>query len=130
MPLETLQIREEPVPLAVVMVRQGATTLTDQRLTKSCEVTRARWGIFGFSVHELPPGGFEELARRSPILRERRRVLVADAADLLRDGFPLLPTGTFPHWTVVLSEPSQEQFSRVRGHFAEQANPSYERSGR
>jgi hypothetical protein len=33
-------------------------------------------------------------------------VLVAGGADLLAAGFPLLPTGDHPHWTVVLSEPT------------------------
>lgn len=130
MPFETMQLRDDAVPVSVVMVRQGSTTLDDRKLTMSCEVTRRRWGIFGFSVHELPHGDFEELARLAPILRERSRVLVASATDLLGDGFPLLPTGTYPHWTVVFSEPTGEQFSRVRVHFTAQTNPSYQPSRR
>lgn len=130
MTLESLQLRDEDLPASVVMVRQGSTTLSDEKLSKACEVTRSRWGIFGFSVHELPQGGFEELARLSPILRNRPRVLVASSAGLLGDGFPLFPSGTYPHWTIVLSESSRRQFSRVRSHFNEQANPSFDPRGR
>lgn len=130
MPIELLQLREVPLPRSVVMVRLGSTTLDDERMAESCEDTLEKWGFFGFSVLELPPGGFDELARLSPILRGRRRVLIADSAKLLRDRFPLFPTGPYPHWTVVLSDSTQEQFSRVRSHFSEQDNPSYERRER
>jgi len=127
MALEPLQLREETLPSSVVLVRQGAITLNDDKLARSCESTQARWGISGFSVQELPAGGFDELVRLAPILRKRSRVLVAESARLLADGFPLFPTGTYPHWTVVLSEPTQAQFSRARAHFTEQANPSFDR---
>jgi hypothetical protein len=127
--LEPLQLREETLPVSVVLVRQGAITLNDDKLARSCESTQAKWGIAGFSVQELPVGGFDELARLAPILRKRSRVLVAESAGLLADGFPLFPTGTHPRWTVVLSEATPPQFSRVRAHFTEQANPSYDRRG-
>jgi hypothetical protein len=46
-------------------------------------------------------------------------VLEAPGSDLLADGFPLLATRDFPHWTVVLSEPTPTQFARVRRHFSD-----------
>ncbi len=125
MDLEPLQLRAEPLPGAVVMVRQGSVTLNDDKLARSCDKSYARWGVFGFSVHELPSGGFEELARLFPMLQRRPRLLVAGSAALLADGFPLFPTGAYPHWTVVLSEPSPTQFGRVRARFTERANPSF-----
>ena len=129
MPLEPLQLRDVDPPRSVVLVRQGARTLNDERLAQSCEMTRARWGIFGFSVHELPAGGYEELARLAPILRRRPRVLEANATELVGNGFPLLPSGIFPHWTVVLAEPTAEQFRRVRSCFRERANPIFDSGG-
>lgn len=57
-------------------------------------------------------------ARPAPANRYRRRyVLTVEAAARLQAGFPLLPTEDHPHWTVVLSEPTREQFARVRPLF-------------
>ena len=127
MPREVIQLRDDRTPDAVVMVRLGSTTLDDQRLAESCEVAWDRWGLYGFSVFELPPGGYDELCELQPMVRSRRRVLVANASDLLANGFPLLATGSFPHWTVVLSQPTDAQFNRVRALFVERANPGFER---
>jgi hypothetical protein len=56
----------------------------------------------------------------------RRLLFVANGRDLVADGFPLLPTLSYPHWSVVLSEPSSEQFSRVRAAFrGPEENPAW-----
>ncbi|HXW80057.1 MAG TPA: hypothetical protein VEJ84_11200 [Acidimicrobiales bacterium] len=65
------------------------------------------------------PGGYDELARFVPLLVVRQWVLEAPAAPVLADGFPLLPTGDHPHWTVLVSAPEAAQFLRVRRHFSE-----------
>ena len=79
--------------------------------------SRARWGIWGFSVLEVPDGDYQLLARLRPIVATRRLLLLAHGADLVAAGFPLLPTLDHPHWTVVLSEPSGKQFENVRRVF-------------
>jgi hypothetical protein len=101
------------------MVRFGRTTLADDKLRQNCEVTFARWGLHGFSVFELPGGDYERLARLIPLLLDRQWLLEAPGANLVADGFPLLPTREHPHWTVVLAEPTPTQFARVRRHFSE-----------
>lgn len=100
--------------------------MEDDLLLRSVEQCHDRWGIWGLSVFEVPDGDYEQLARLRPIVAERRQLLVADAAALVDDGFPLLPTLDSPHWTVVLAAATAAQFGRVRGHFEGPiANPSY-----
>ncbi len=116
---EPLQLREAATPTTLVMVRFGRTTLADDKLRQNCEVTFARWGLHGFSVFELPGDDYDRLARLIPLLLDRQWLLEASGADLVADGFPLLPTREHPHWTVVLAEPTPTQFERVRRHFSE-----------
>ncbi len=79
---------------------------------------------------EVPDGDFEKLARIRPIVADRRQFLVADAGELIDDGFPLLPTLDSPHWTVLLAAANPVQFERVRAHFRGPLdNPTY-RPGR
>lgn len=123
---ESLSLRDETTPSGLVVVRLGARTMEDDLLLRSVEQCHDRWGIWGFSVFEVPNGDYEQLARLRPIVAERRQLLVADAAGLVDDGFPLLPTLDSPHWTVVLATATVAQFGRVRGHFEGPiANPSY-----
>lgn len=123
---EPLVLRDELTPPGLVVVRLGAVTLGDQHLTRSVEECHARWGIWGFSVLEVPGGDYERLARLRPIVAERRQLLVAQGAELIEDGFPLLPTMDSPHWTVVLAAPAAELLARVRAHFAGPIpNPAY-----
>ena len=98
---EPLQLREAATPTTLVMVRFGRTTLADDKLRQNCEVTFARWGLHGFSVFELPGDDYDRLARLIPLLLDRQWLLEAPGADLVADGFPLLPTREHPHWTVV-----------------------------
>jgi hypothetical protein len=44
-------------------VRLGSTTLSDGNLQRSCEETHGRWGLWGFSVLEVPNGDYEMLVR-------------------------------------------------------------------
>jgi hypothetical protein len=110
-------LRDQPMPELLVVVRLGAVTLSDTRLADACARTHAKWGIWGFSVLEVPDGDYQRLARLRPIVAERRMLLVAYGHELTSDGFELLPTLAFPHWTVVLPEPTPAQFERVRAHF-------------
>ena len=88
--------REAPKPATLVLVRFGRTTLADEKLRQSCEVSFARWGLHGFSVFELLGGDYRRLARLVPLLVDRRWVLEAAGSDLLGDGFPLCPPGSNP----------------------------------
>lgn len=115
---EPLQLREAATPTTLVMVRFGRTTLADDKLRQNCEVTFARWGLHGFSVFELRGDDYDRLARLIPLLLDRQWLLEASGADLVADGFPLLPTREHPR-TVVLAEPTPTQFERVRRHFSE-----------
>lgn len=105
------------MPDVLVVVRLGSTTLTDPILGRSVAESHDRWGIWGFSVLEVPDGDYQLLARLRPIVATRRRLLVADGPELVASGLPLLPTLDHPHWTVVVSEPSIAQFARVREVF-------------
>lgn len=115
---EPLVLRDADVAGLVVVVRLGEQTLHDGHLTRAVEECHGRWGIWGFSVLELPDGDYGELVRLRPFVATRRRLFVARSGDLLADGFPLLPTLDHPHWTVQLAEPTVEHFARVRRHFA------------
>ena len=74
-------------------------------------------GHLGVLVLEVPDGDYQLLARLRPIVASRRFLLEADGRELVGAGFPLLPTLDRPHWTVVLSEATSEQFSCVRPLF-------------
>lgn len=113
---EPLPLRDEPVP-AVLVVRLGARTLDDDHLARATAEAHERWGLWGFSVLEVPAGDFGQLVRLRPIVATRRRLFLADGPAIVEAGFPLLPTLDRPHWTVVLSEPTPAQFERVRSLF-------------
>jgi len=72
----------------------------------------ARFGKAGEYYHAAARG-----EDHRPVVAERRLVLEADGPELLADGFPVLPTLDRPHWTVVVSTPTEAQFERVRKHF-------------
>ena len=114
---ESISLRDESVPDLLVVVRLGSNTLLDEHLARSTAECHARWGIWGFSVLEVPGGDDGALARLRPIVTTRRRLLVAHGAELIAAGFPLLPTLDAPHWTVTLASPTSESFAAVRSHF-------------
>ena len=114
---ESINLRDESVPDLLVVVRLGSNTLLDEHLVRSTAECHARWGIWGFSVLEVPGGDYDELARLRPIVTTRRRLLVAHGVELIAAGFPLLPTLDAPHWTVTLVLPTSESFAAVRSHF-------------
>ena len=114
---EQITLRDEAAPPGLVVVRLGARTMDNDLLKRSVDECHDRWGIWGFSVLEVPNGDYERLARIRPIVADRRQFLIADAAELIEDGFPLLPTLDTPHWTVLLAEANAAQFERVRAHF-------------
>ena len=115
---EPLRLRVDRVPDRLVVVRVGAVTLDDERLAHACERCYDRWGIWGFSVLEVPGrDDYGLLVRLRPEVGQRRQLFTAEGHDLTSNGFPLLPTMDHPHWTVVLAEPTVEQFARVRRHF-------------
>lgn len=105
-------VRDEAVPETVVVLRMGTTSLSDNALVQACERAYAAMGLHAFSVFEIPDHDYSELARLEPILITRPKVLEASGPELVAAGFALLPTGRFPHWSVVLSEPTAEQFAR------------------
>lgn len=115
--MEPLTLWDETVPDLLAVVRLGSITLADDALHKSASECHARWGIWGFSVLEVPGGDYELLARLRPIVATRRLLLVAEGREPVEAGFPLLPTLDHPHWTVVLATPSSEHFAAVRRVF-------------
>lgn len=126
---EPIPLRNETVPPGLVVVRLGARTLDDVLLERSVTECHDRWGIWGFSVLEVPDGDYELLARLRPVVAQRRQVLIAIGIDLINDGFPLLPTLDSPHWTVTLAAPTSAQYERVRAHFhGPFQNPAYRTS--
>jgi hypothetical protein len=117
-PAEPLVLRDATPPALIVVVRLGSGTLFDVELGRRCQATFWRWGIHGFSVLEVPARtDWELLARLRPEVTTRRLLFIADGSDLVSQGFPLLPTLSYPHWSVVLSEPSSDQFTRIRALF-------------
>jgi hypothetical protein len=114
---EPLSLRHQGPATTLVLIRLGARTLDDDRLADQCERTRGRWGFDGFSVFEVPAGDYALLARLVPIVALRPKLYRAEGAALLDAGFPLFPTGDFPHWTVVLSRAARAQFTKVRAQF-------------
>ncbi|MFM7686154.1 MAG: hypothetical protein ACKPDI_09560 [Actinomycetota bacterium] len=71
-------MRDERAVPGLVVVRLGARTLDDETLRRSVVECRERWGLWGFSVLEVPDGDYERLAQLRPIVADRRLVLVAD----------------------------------------------------
>ncbi|MGH8905931.1 MAG: hypothetical protein ACRD0K_05335 [Egibacteraceae bacterium] len=129
--MDPLNLRDQVVPDVLVVVRLGANTLLNGHLEKSTSECRARWGIWGFSVLEVPGGDYGQLVRLRPVVAERRLLLVANGPELISAGFPLLPTLDHPHWTVVISEPTPEQFGHVRALFhGPIENPAWSGRGR
>ncbi len=125
---EPLQLRDQSVPERIVVVRLGVITMADERLTEACQRSHERWGIWGFSVLEVPDGdNFSLLARMRPELTLRRQFLVADGSTLVSNGFPLLSTLSYPHWTVQLAQPDVATFARVRTCFSGPVdNPAFD----
>lgn len=125
-----VSIRGGELPERLLLVREGANTLSDASLERACSRAHELIGVYGFSVLEVPGGGLEELARLRPILRTRRRIMLAAGSDLIGAGFALLPTLDYPHWTVVVAEPTSRRFAAVREQFSEPVpNPVYEQRG-
>ncbi len=115
-PLILRETAEEHVGI-VVLVRLGVRTLDDENLARATAESHGRWGIWGFSVLEVPGGDYHQLVRLRPFVATRRLLYHAAGDDLITAGFPLLPTLDHPHWTVELSQPTPEQFALVRQHF-------------
>ena len=118
MPTEPLILRDAGPPGVIVVVRLGSRTLLDEQLAQRCEVSFDRWGSHGFSVLEVPErANWGLLARLRPEVTTRPTLFTAEGRDLVKAGFPLLPTMAHPHWTVVVAEPTAAQFQRVREIF-------------
>lgn len=126
---EAVHLRSSPPPVTIVVIRLGTQTLGDDKLAEQCERTMGRWGFPGFSVFEVPGGDYRLLGRLVPIVTIRPKLFEAQGADLIDAGFPLLPTGDHPHWTVVLAAATTTQFARVRELFdGPKANPAWKGS--
>ena len=109
--MEPLSLRNRTIPAMLALVRLGSLTMHDDALDRGVTECHERWGLWGFSVLEVPDGDYTLLARLRPIVTTRRRLLVADGPELVAAGFPLLPTLDHPRWTVVLGEPTATQFA-------------------
>lgn len=121
-----LAIRGGELPERLILIREGVNTLTDGALAMACQRAHELTGIHGFSVLELPADGYEALARLRPLLRVRRQLRTADGHALAAAGFVLLPTWEYPHWSVVVPDPTPEWFAQVRAQFsAPIPNPVY-----
>jgi hypothetical protein len=128
---EPLILRDQSLPEILIVVRLGAQTLRDEHLERSAAECHGRWGIWGFSVLEVPYGDYRRLARLRPVVARRRLLFLADGAGVVAAGFPLLPTLDHPHWRLTMSEVSTRQFERVRGVFQGPVeNPAWAPPGR
>ncbi|MCR1782323.1 hypothetical protein KVF89_07245 [Nocardioides carbamazepini] len=120
-------IRSDDIPRTLLVLREGTNTLSNDSLAAACERAHAEIGMYGFSVLEVPGGGFAELARLRPLLRVRRKVMLASGRELIDDGFPLVPTFDHPHWTVVVPAPEDSTFERIRALFSAPVdNPAFD----
>jgi hypothetical protein len=61
-------LRDQTIPALLVAVRLGAVTLSDTRLADACARTHGKWGVWGFSVLEVPDSDHQRLARLRPIV--------------------------------------------------------------
>ena len=113
-----ITLRDDRIPEHLVVLRMGSNTLSDNALAQSCERAYASAGLHAFSVFEVPDHDYHRLARLEPILLSRPKVLEASGRELVAAGFPLLPTGAYPHWSVVLSAPTPEHFTKARALFS------------
>ena len=67
------------------------------------------------------------LGHSIPLLRVRRRIRTADGHALAAAGFALLPTWEYPHWSVVVPDPTPKRFAQVRALFSDPIlNPAYQ----
>lgn len=66
---ESISLRDESVPDLLVVVRLGSNTLLDEHLARSTAECHARWGIWGFSVLEVPGGDYGALVGCAPSSR-------------------------------------------------------------
>jgi hypothetical protein len=73
---EQITLRDEAATPGLVVVRLGARTMDDGLLQRSVDECHDRWGIWGFSVLEVPGGDYERLARIRPIVADRRQFLM------------------------------------------------------
>ena len=96
---EPLILREIGIEIAdvVVVVRLGTRTLEDDHLDRATAEAHGRWGIWGFSVLEVPGGDYRQLVRLRPFVATRRLLFRASAADLVTAGFP-----SSPPWTLAI----------------------------
>lgn len=128
---ESIVLRDAQIPELLVVVRLGSNTILDEHLLRSTEECHARWGIWGFSVLEVPNGDYGALVRLRPIVATRRRLFVASGADLVDAGYPLLPTLDSPRWTVTVSAPTPQHFAGARRVFdGPIENPAWSRGSR
>ncbi|MDZ4826628.1 MAG: hypothetical protein SGJ13_09215 [Actinomycetota bacterium] len=65
----------------------------------------------------MPNGDYGLLVRLRPIVAPRRLAFEVDGRELISAGFSVLATLDHPHWTVLVSEATSEQFARVRPLF-------------
>lgn len=83
-----LVLRDAVPAGVVVVVRLGEKTLEDDHLTRAVKECHGRWGIWGFSVLEVPGGDYAELVRLRPFVGMRRRLHLARAEVLVNFRVP------------------------------------------
>jgi len=49
-----IALRDDQVPIHLVVLRMGSTTLSDNALSQACERAYASMGVHAFSVFEVP----------------------------------------------------------------------------
>lgn len=125
---EPVQLRGTPPGSPLLVVRGGVNALDDEIVRRAATLTRAKWGLDGISVFEVPNGDFGELCTRVTAMSERPRIRTAFASAVRHAGFPLLDTAGPLHWTIVLPDVEHETLDRLRSVFSPpHDNPGFRR---
>lgn len=118
--MKTVVLRDGPLPAETfVVVRGGASTLSDDHVRDQALECHARHGFFGISVFVEAPERVADLFRRHPIASryQGRPVMLSRVGTVLAAGLPILATGAPPHFDVVLADLRTGHLQRLRDCF-------------
>lgn len=122
-------LRPEPSPDDLLLVvRGGATSLSDAHVARQVGDCWEKYGFFGVSVFGAFDDDLTVLNRHVRALRVRPVVRVARCGVLREAGFEVMPTfSNRYHFSVVLPDATPETFATLRRCFGDALpNPGHE----
>lgn len=128
MPPRAIRLRGDVPPAdAVIVVRGGEHSLSDDILRATAEANFEMFGFWALSVFLAPDDDLVRLSQEIVAIRRRRTVRTARCGDLRAAGFPLLDTTRHAlHFSIVLAELTGQTFDRLRACFSGPTpNPGY-----